>query len=493
MSDITSTPHPEHLTSGMASAILVEEHSEQLNCPSCHDEVDDPAKLACGHSVCKNCIENYFKREGRQFCCPVCSSVFHFTKQVRKAMLKNRANLGVTDDASADGTPTPPVTCALHWLPQNLLCRTDKKALCLVCTTLNEHTSHGIQPLRKPVDQEEENELDGICKLLRKKKVTAEKLQTEYEKMIKSCMDNMDQLKEHTAEEFQELHSLLCVEQEELQCTIEKESKTMLSYMENNVMNVTEEVFWLTAIEEQIKMRKKLNKLREPVTASIVNIIANCESQIQRQKSELMREIKDKNICGPSQYKAWSALRNIIKPVPVSLSLDHDTVHPHLILSKDLKRVGLGHQLQDLPKNPKRFEKCLYVLSSQGFQSGRHYWEVDVGSKSNWAVGIVKESVSRKKEEIMSPENGYWILRQTTANEYYILTSVPRKLHLKPSPTRIGILLNYAEGYLSFYSASNMFHLFTFWSTFDQKVFPFFCPGVLLDENEDWEPLRLCF
>ncbi|XP_053902597.1 butyrophilin subfamily 1 member A1-like [Malaclemys terrapin pileata] len=161
----------------------------------------------------------------------------------------------------------------------------------------------------------------------------------------------------------------------------------------------------------------------------------------------------------------------------VDVTLDPDTAHPKLVLSEDRKRVRLGDKRQDLPNNPERFDPCVCVLGAEGFAGGRHYWEVEVGDKPEWALGVCRESVSRKGQVTLSPEDGYWALWLRDGG-YEALTSPSTPLPVSVRPSRVGIFLDYEAGEVSFYNVTDRSHLFTFTGTFSGTLRPYFYPGL---------------
>ncbi|XP_074927809.1 LOW QUALITY PROTEIN: butyrophilin subfamily 1 member A1-like [Chelonoidis abingdonii] len=151
--------------------------------------------------------------------------------------------------------------------------------------------------------------------------------------------------------------------------------------------------------------------------------------------------------------------RNIICPAHVTL--DPDTAHPNLVLSEDRKRVRRGDTRQDLPDNPERFDTEPCVLGCEGFTSGRHCWEVEVGAGQYWAVGVARESVGRQGRISHSPEGGIWAV-ECWGGLFQALTSPVTPLPLSRVPSRIRVCLDCDRGQVTFIDAGDEAPIFTF-------------------------------
>ncbi|XP_053511945.1 butyrophilin subfamily 3 member A3-like [Artibeus jamaicensis] len=173
---------------------------------------------------------------------------------------------------------------------------------------------------------------------------------------------------------------------------------------------------------------------------------------------------------------------------PVDLFLDPDTAHPRLRVSVDKRSLQLTETREDLPDNPERFSENPCVLGCESFMSGRHFWEVDVGDRRDWCVGVCRENVERKSPVRLRPENGFWGMRRSHGGDYRGLTDRQTKLTVAHPPERVGIFLDYELGEVSFYNAINGSHIFTFPRTsFSGPLRPIFGIWTL-----DPRPLTIC-
>ncbi|KAM6364619.1 butyrophilin subfamily 2 member A2-like [Pluvialis apricaria] len=169
---------------------------------------------------------------------------------------------------------------------------------------------------------------------------------------------------------------------------------------------------------------------------------------------------------GSSTEKLDAALgwRKFLLPEnPDTVTLDPNTAHSALVLSKNLRSVRRGSARRDLPDTPERFKARCCVLGQEGFREGRHCWEVEVeaGDDSCWAVGVARESVERKRKVVLSPEEGIWAVGNWKGQSI-LVTSPPTVLSLSIHPKRIWVCLDCTRGLVTFINAHNGGHIFTF-------------------------------
>ncbi|KAI5621409.1 hypothetical protein C0J50_19344 [Silurus asotus] len=172
--------------------------------------------------------------------------------------------------------------------------------------------------------------------------------------------------------------------------------------------------------------------------------------------------------------------------------LDPNTGNPFLVLSSDGRSVRTEtHSEFESKRNHHEYQKkykhqyngWTCVQATEGYNKGKHYWEVDVKGKNDWRIGVVKESAPREGFSKLNTATGYWTLRLQLGH-LVALTEPVTKLNQAP-PSKIGVHLDYEKGKLTFYDAENRKHIYTFEEEFRETVYPVF--GTVETEK----PLRI--
>ncbi|KAI3352661.1 hypothetical protein L3Q82_020131 [Scortum barcoo] len=173
------------------------------------------------------------------------------------------------------------------------------------------------------------------------------------------------------------------------------------------------------------------------VRPSYDGTVRRAVAQLEEMLSKEMKKLVEAELKKVQQYA-------------VDVTLDPDTANPELILSDDGK---------------------------QSFSSGRFYFEVQVKGKTDWDLGVARESSKRKGEITLSPQKGYWTIWLRNCIKYEANDNPPVRLSLKSQPQKVGVFVDYEEGLVSFYDidAAALIYSFTGCS-FRMKLFPFFCP-----------------
>ncbi|XP_044839264.1 E3 ubiquitin-protein ligase TRIM39-like isoform X2 [Mauremys mutica] len=296
---------------------------------------------------------------------------------------------------------------------------------------------------------------------------------------------------ERVCGEHQETLKLFCEEDQTSVCVVCHLSR---AHRDHRVVPIKE-----AAQEYKVKLQGALGPLRKELEEALALMSAEEEkttewqdvkSTLSRSENVKLQEPEAVSTDLKNVYKISLDMREALQRFGVDVTLDPDTANPNLILSDDRKRVRDGDTCQDLPENPERFDYCYCVLGTEGFTGGRRYWEVEVGDKPDWDLGVCRESVSRKGQVTLSPEDGYWavVLRD---GEYEACSSPSAPLPVSVRPIQVGIFLDYEAGEVSFYNVTDRSHLFTFTDTFSGTLRPFLSPCDNA-EGTNVAPLIIC-
>ncbi|KAK3560458.1 hypothetical protein QTP86_009632 [Hemibagrus guttatus] len=178
---------------------------------------------------------------------------------------------------------------------------------------------------------------------------------------------------------------------------------------------------------------------------------------------------------GSPQWTSRSAQQ--LGTAPECLKFDPLSAHPMLQLSEDLTSVECGVLVNRLPNNPERFSYSYCVLANRGFSSGKHYWEVQVGEKPKWRLGLIKGTACRKSKLPKSPEGGVWLIGLKEGRLYEAFTTPRVSLPLMNQPQRLGVFLDYDRGELMFYNADSpdeLGFIYSYQAELQGKVYPLF-------------------
>ncbi|XP_078272483.1 zinc-binding protein A33-like [Rhinoraja longicauda] len=467
----------------MASKDQVESLTEEIVCPICLDFFTDPVTLDCGHNFCRSCITQSWDREGRNSC-PECREVFtDRTLRVSRALAR-LAEKARTLSLNQEKIPEKEskLHCEKHQEELKLFCETDKKLICLVCRDAREHRDHRFMPVDEAVELFKDQVKSSI-KSLTKKKSGIQQMEQQQKEKISGVLEQSHNLQSKITSQFAEQHQILTEKEQRVLADIREEEKKILNVMEKNLREIEEN---LNSIQEE------LCRLQQQMDQKDSVVFLKGEAGRKRRVRDEAKPLSvvddalpiEKFHCPVSLNTAFKETSDDFKQV--SVTLDVETAGPWLEVSEDRKRVRGTGTRRSLPDTGKRFTDSPCVLGSEGFTSGRHYWEVKVAGSLWWSLGVAAESVERKGQVTLTPETGVWSIRRV-GDGFDALTSPPSRLPARPIPGRVGVYLSYESGTVSFYDADTKSHLHTFTGNkFTEKLYPFFRTW---DENK-W--LRIC-
>ncbi|CAM4638863.1 unnamed protein product [Leuciscus chuanchicus] len=496
--------------------------TEELQCSICLDLFTDPVTTPCGHNFCKTCLNKCW--DNSQTCnCPYCKETFkqrpdlkinttlrevvdHYKKKSpeKNAEVLKKAEVlcDVCEERKLKALKSclvcqssycethlethlrvaglkkhkliNPVSnledyiCQKHERPLELFCRDDQTCVCPMCA-VTDHKNHSTVSLEEEIEEKK-------TQLMKTQKDTQQKIQDRIKKIqdVKHSAEvrkrNTEKEKAARVELFTDLirsiercQTELLEMMEEQQKAAEKQEEELIEELEQEITELkmrNTELEQLSHTEDHLHLLQSYSSL--------------CSSRNTRNWSEISVKIDESletlrraltKLQDSLQEKLTLTELKRIQQYAVDVTLDPDTAHPDLILSDDGKQVICGDIIQKLPDYPERFDYCIFVLGKEGFSSGRFYFEVQVKGKTDWDLGVARESINRKGEIALSPLTGSWTVRLVNGNEYEACDDPPVSLCVRVKPQRVGVFVDYEEGLVSFYDVESSSHLYSFTDT----------------------------
>ncbi|KAJ8261710.1 hypothetical protein GJAV_G00157440 [Gymnothorax javanicus] len=463
-----------------AKALILE---DEISCSVCFDIFKEPVLLKCSHSFCRECLKQYWEEKSSRVC-PVCRRKSSVDEPPDNLALKNIVEFYFRQKTERGTEEKSEALCSLHGEKLVLFCEQDKDLLCFICQTSKKHRNHPVCPVEEAV-QDLKEELKPELNVIKEKLKRFTEVEEECKKTAEHIRSQAQSTERQIKAEFEKLHQFLREEEEARLAVLKEEERMKSQIMEEKIEHITRDVSILTdkitAIEKSMETEdtsflKSYKSIRER---------AQCSLQDPELLSGALIDVA-KHL-GNLKFRVWEKMLEMVQYTPVTL--DPNTARAWLSLSDDLTTVRLTGIMQKYPDNPERFNPCVDVLGSEGFTSGKHSWEVKVGNKTEWTVGVMKESINRKgKITTFSPKEGVWVLSLRRGGVYRASGVTALKLERKPQSIRVQ--LDYDRGEVSFFNSSDMSLIYTFKDTFTERVFPYFSPCLKDDGNEG--PLQIC-
>ncbi|KAK9516143.1 hypothetical protein VZT92_024096 [Zoarces viviparus] len=373
--------------------------------------------------------------------------------------------------------------CMEHDKLLELFCKTDQMCVCMLCT-ISDHKNHNVVPLEEECEGKKtelgktETEIQQMIQKRRLKlqeiKQSVELSEEDADREIADGVQVFTALKESVERSQAKLINTI----KEKQRKTEKQAEGFIKQLEQEISELKKrrtEVEQLSRSEDHLHLLQSFRTLntapptknwtgvrvsRPSYEGTVVRAVNQLEETLSKQMKKLL-EVELKR----AQQSA------------VDVTLDPDTAHPNLILSDDGKQVHDSDVRKDLPDNPERFDYCPNVLAKQSFSSGRFYYEVQVKEKPKWDLGVARESINRKGQITLSPQNGYWTICLSNENQYRACADPSVRLSLKSQPQKVGVFVDYKEGLVSFYDVDAAALIYSFTGcSFTEKLHPYFSP-----------------
>ncbi|KAI6060477.1 Zinc finger protein RFP [Aix galericulata] len=464
----------------MAECDPLESLQKEASCSICLDYFSDPVSINCGHSFCRDCITRCSGKSDRRFACPQCRGIAQKRKFRPNRELRNLAEIAkklisrVGDAARVGGV------CPKHQEPLKLFCQEDQTAICVVCDRSQAHRAHTVAPIEEAA-QECKEHIQSKLKSLKEERERLQGLKVMGEKRSQKHLQQARAERWKITSVFKQLHQFQDEQERLLLMWLEDTEKEIVQTQSENDRRISAEISHLGNLIRELEgmnpqpENKSLQDARSALTRCDTRAFQHLTEKFPRVEKSL-KDLSQKNII------LKEALRKFKESLPVELdvqwanvTLDPDTANPHLVLSEDRRSVRWDETPQNLPDNPQRFDTYCSVLGHEGFTAGRHYWEVQLGNRGFWAVGVARDSAWRKGWISLDPSQGIWAVG-ICGDRFQAFTSFETVQPLNGRPRTIRVSLDYDKGHVAFFDADNETLAFAFTPTSfnGEKILPFF-------------------
>ncbi|XP_020849725.1 putative E3 ubiquitin-protein ligase TRIML1 [Phascolarctos cinereus] len=399
----------------------------ELTCAICLDYFTEPVLVPCGHTFCKACLLQCWEEAPTRGICPECKTVNESRHFIANLDVENLTLTGKLIRPHLLQMVGGPSFCKEHQQVQELFCEDDQRLLCKACFSSREHIFHKVSLLKKAAESYRKK-LQEMLEKLKEKTKEADIAINNEKKNMEQCQVKMQTLKGVIVFEYAKMYQFLMEDEKQHLACLEK------SY------------------------EKELGETGEESEALLLQ-------------------------CPQATSQEWPrcrilGMRDMLMTFHRDITLDPETANPYLLLSEDLRSVTIGSTMQEVPDNPERFEGAVIVLGTQKFTQGRHYWEVEVGDKTEWSVGICRDSTDRKGR--LLPVDVFSLTGFKMRDDFILWVHDIMEAFLIPEPLhKLGIFLDYECRHIAFYNVTSKSLIYSLLNVdFQGPLRPFFSPCI---------------
>ncbi|MEQ2261066.1 hypothetical protein XENORESO_005239 [Xenotaenia resolanae] len=389
--------------------------------------------------------------------------------------------------------------CRKHHRLMMLFCRNDNSVLCDFCVG-SQHASHKVVTVQRGYNDMTYQLGQTEAKVQRMIQERMQKLQSMTESLIQSEPETKRMI-ENSTRDLTKLVSDIKKTQEELIKVVEETQKTAEEQAKGFITDIEKEISGLMETEKKLGELKEIkdqvcflqrypNQSLLPHTMELSTYSFNRHLQVQHMHKSVTSSISQllallgklneeiNRFSNSTDTSNEMALR-YMRQYEVNIVLDPDTAHPMLSLSADGKQVwynmgtGLwGHQSM---VKPNMFTEHLAVVGRRGFSSCRFYFEVHVGQKTEWCLGVATASLQKTGAIIRSPSSGLWAI-WFLLDKFETFSSPGEPVYVG-KVEHVGVFVDCDGGQVSFIDVVRAAPIYSFTEClFTEELYPYFNP-----------------
>ncbi|XP_049628606.1 tripartite motif-containing protein 75-like [Suncus etruscus] len=464
----------------MALAASLAELRAEACCPVCHDFLQEPVTLECGHNCCGSCLQQRWEHLQDILPCPVClhpctdghpqkntqlGDLIDLVQQIlcmrKKNSEKEENEEEVEEEEEGRGR------CERHQQALSLFCEDDLELLCGQCAASPDHQAHDLTPIAEAAAHHRTN--------------------------LKNCLWHLGERLEEAVRalerkdaEFTELKGQLKLQKQ----NVTQEGSHLMQYLRKQDRSIGKKLVHQKSgiYRHMLLTKQQLSRVactwKELLTV-LQKACLQADAHLLQDAAALQLAWRQRQRLGFPEVPSWKhkeeslslppnyiGLDNMRAKFQVHLILDPETAHPDLLISHQTTASYCQEGAQTSPgMRPRAFTSRVAVLGALGFRGGRHFWQVEIRGLGVWCLGVCTEAFSRDTRAAQTPRNGCWQVPVTVS------LSLPRLPRGKAAVACFGVFLDYELGEISFYNMSKKTHLHTLTGTFTERLVPYFSHG----------------